>query len=237
MCQDSHSYAFEEQVTLVRDTFHGVVVLLQGYQVSFVTAILKPVDFTLYAFEVRNGLGTGKLLVQLKHLIEDPNAECLNTDKSQATIYVSVLIMMIFIILIFSVYHIILVKRVKNQTNKNKDNVVSVESQYEEIQMEEAGTNDVLRRSIECLAPELNEGSRSIECLAPELNEGPSSSDDYDDNYLDERSVSGSIESEDKRGESQYESFEKNQDEQYLSNHAYTEGRLSDTFVKDVIEG
>lgn len=57
--------------------------------------------------------------------------------------------MMIFIILIISVYQIILVKRVKNQSNKNKDNVVKVESQYEEIQVEEEGTNDVLRRSIE----------------------------------------------------------------------------------------
>lgn len=56
---------------------------------------------------------------------------------------------MIFIILIISVYQIILVKRVKNQSNKNKDNVVKVESQYEEIQVEEEGTNDVLRRSIE----------------------------------------------------------------------------------------
>ncbi|VDI63987.1 Hypothetical predicted protein [Mytilus galloprovincialis] len=44
MCQDSHPYAFEKKVTLVRDTFHGVLVLLQGYQVSFETAVLQPVD-------------------------------------------------------------------------------------------------------------------------------------------------------------------------------------------------
>lgn len=129
--------------------------------------------------------------------------------------------MMIFIILIISVYQIILVKRVKNQSNKNKDNVVKVESQYEEIQVEEEGTNDVLRRSIECLAPELNEGS--------------SFSDDHDDNNLVRRSAS--VHSLDKRGETQYRSYEKFQEELCFSDHAYTEGRLSDTFVKDIMEG
>ncbi|XP_052097570.1 uncharacterized protein LOC127732557 [Mytilus californianus] len=230
MCQDSHLYAFEERVTLVRDTFHGVVVLLQGYQVSFVTAMLRPEDFTLYSFEAINELGSEKLIVQLKHVGEDPNTECLNslssyTGESKATIYITVFIMMIFIILILSVYHIILVKRVKSQTIKNKDNVVNVESQYEEIQMEEVGqtdsTNDVPHRSIECLAAELNDRSCS--------------SDNYNDNSLDRHSAT--VDSVDERGETQYSSYEKFQDEQCFSDYAYTEGRLSDTFVKHIMEG